>query len=607
MALRSGLSLWAYTSPSTSAYPLITREYAEELEELHFTTLAPGGYGQLMATLRLPNARIPRPELSLFSLVAVADGDVAIWLGEITDPEQTLDTSGEYVRITALGLGNGLRDDPLSVAYSNQTAQAIVADQLSRRANYLPTISQDTSQIFPDAPVATYAPVYDARNMEEVVADVATLATGSAGVPYSWGVWAHATQRNSTGFPLGQLVVHQQDTTTTAYIAALGTGEVIGYRVIPTAERAYNVVEIGYANGNSGYGHAIWTDPRLAANGSQNTAPFRRRKYTRDLSHITTINATQALAIATTYGEQFRNGQNKVQVTLGQVRDSMGNRLPLWRVRADQNLLVPDLAIRGTQIPTSATPGVNQFYIVQTTYSETRSGQMQLQVQGDNYVDSASLQIARLQLQSDVQARGGKVTGVYQVQGAAETGRCGVAWAYSTAGQNIGHAQTFRTIMAQTPTSITLTQSNAYNAATPTASSIDCYGFLFTTQCNGTGGVWAGYWWGTYQTNGNTVRAVRRRSGRFDWHCSACDTLHRGLRLREHLRVTRHPERGDVPGMTALDVTCPACGMVECFNTALTPADEDELTPGNYPHRAGQARLIRQMMRHPHIGLAVRP
>jgi uncharacterized protein (DUF983 family) len=59
------------------------------------------------------------------------------------------------------------------------------------------------------------------------------------------------------------------------------------------------------------------------------------------------------------------------------------------------------------------------------------------------------------------------------------------------------------------------------------------------------------------------------------------------------------------PTHTGLAITCPECGLTEAFNTALLPRDEDHTRPGNYHHRAEQARLIRTLQRHGAIGLAV--
>ncbi len=81
MALRSSLGLWAYTAPS-SAYPLIVSELGEQVDSLEFTTVAPGGFGDLAAVVKLPAPRIPRPELSVFSRVCLRDGLTTCFSGE---------------------------------------------------------------------------------------------------------------------------------------------------------------------------------------------------------------------------------------------------------------------------------------------------------------------------------------------------------------------------------------------------------------------------------------------------------------------------------------------------------------------------------------------
>ena len=54
--LRDTLALYAYTPPS-NRYPLIVGEYGAEIEELEFTTVAPGGFGDLACGLRLTDIR----------------------------------------------------------------------------------------------------------------------------------------------------------------------------------------------------------------------------------------------------------------------------------------------------------------------------------------------------------------------------------------------------------------------------------------------------------------------------------------------------------------------------------------------------------------------
>ena len=171
--LRSGLALWAYTAPTTTAYPLLVGEYGGQIEALEFTTVAPGGFGDLACILKLPDAWLPRPELALFSRVCLRDGPFIAFGGEWSDPALMLDGEvGEYLLLSALGGGVALRDDPDDAAYNTaSTAQAIIASELGKRAAYLP-LDQDVSAILPNAPANTFTPVYDGYNLEEILHDL---------------------------------------------------------------------------------------------------------------------------------------------------------------------------------------------------------------------------------------------------------------------------------------------------------------------------------------------------------------------------------------------------------------------------------------------------
>lgn len=131
--LRSSLALWAYTPPG-AAYPLITGEYGEQIEALEVTTVAPGGFGDLTCLLKLPDARLPRPELQVFSRVCLRDGPFTVFSGEWSDPALVLDAAaGEHILLSALGGGTALRDDPDDSAYTTATtAQGILAAEFAR-------------------------------------------------------------------------------------------------------------------------------------------------------------------------------------------------------------------------------------------------------------------------------------------------------------------------------------------------------------------------------------------------------------------------------------------------------------------------------------------
>lgn len=170
--LRSALALYAYTPPN-GPYPLLTAEYGEQIEALEFSTVAPGGFGDLTCLLKLPDARLPRPELGVFSRICLRDGLFTCFGGEWADPALVLDgDAGEYVLLSALGGGVGLRDDPDDAAYnSSTTAQAIIASEFSKRSAYL-TLDQDQSAVLPAAPTNTFSPVYDGYTLEEILHDL---------------------------------------------------------------------------------------------------------------------------------------------------------------------------------------------------------------------------------------------------------------------------------------------------------------------------------------------------------------------------------------------------------------------------------------------------
>src|SRR5579871_4354054 len=135
---RGGLALWAYT-PATNAYPLLIGEYGEQIEALEVTTVAPGGFGDLTCLLKLPDARLPRPELNVFSRVCLRDGPFTVFGGEWSDPALVLDSAaGEHILLSALGGGAALRDDPDDSAYASaSTAQSIINAEFTKRAAYL--------------------------------------------------------------------------------------------------------------------------------------------------------------------------------------------------------------------------------------------------------------------------------------------------------------------------------------------------------------------------------------------------------------------------------------------------------------------------------------
>ncbi|HEX9036802.1 MAG TPA: hypothetical protein VF808_07400 [Ktedonobacterales bacterium] len=452
MPTRQTLALYAYTPPS-SQYPLIISELGAQVEELEFTTVAPGGFGDLACGLRLDNPRIPRPDLGIFSRVI-------------------------------------LRDDPDDAAYAAPaTAQSILAAELARRAAYLP-LDQDTSAILPDAPAATFAPVYDGTNLEEILHDL----MGALG-DYTWTVYDHPAHTDAAGYPTWQLQAHQRDLATTTYLA-LGE-DIAGWRVTPSAERAYNATQVAYVDPATGPGVITASDPRLNSDGSQGTAPFRRRKLRRSLG-VLPVTAAQASAIAQAWLAAYSQPTNKVEMVLRAVRDANGAPIPLSHVRADANLFAPELATRGQTLSTGPQPGVNQFYIVETRYHEAASGDITLTLQLDNYADRVEGLLARLRLTDDARRRRRGVYRLTQSPGAQQMGFAAIRAPSASAGQTAGASVSFVPTLSKTPTALTFSQISATNVGsgpTVTAGSLTLWGCEITVTAAATGGVaWSGTW-----------------------------------------------------------------------------------------------------------------
>ena len=601
MALQSGLSVWCYTPPGGTFYGASQVDYSRAVESLKFSTISPGGFGQLSCTIKVSDSREQRPELALFSRIAVMaqgeNGPYAVFIGEISDPEISFDgINGESWNIQALGIGNCLRDDPSNFSYVTQTAKQIVVAQIGyiNRPHFLP-ISQDTTQIFPDNPSATYSPSYQGYSIQDIIGDVCTV-TGD----YAWGVWAHETQVDSYGFPLGQLVIHLRNTTTTNYEAYLT--DIQSWKVSPTAERAYNVIAVGYNDPNNGnYNVQVYNDPRLAANGTQQTAPFRRRRFMQDFSGVQTINQTQATKIANTFGAEMQNVQNKVQVVLRNCRNSNGQPIPLWTVTADGNISIPGLVQRALLLSTSAQAAVNQFYIISAEYSEDSSGAQTLTLQCDNWFDYAQKRIARLQMKAYNQLSNGTVQSPIISSGSVDSGRCGGFQSNAAASGSQGAAFSYHGICTNAPTSVNLSNVASVNASSPAVTSITTYGAQVVWVATGAG---ATNYVAEWTTVGNCLLAVDLDGGTFDHHCDKCDTVRTALPILEHIRVSA-PHGSDAPGLHALSVDCPTCGTVESFNTALT-ADDEIVSEKNYTRRAEMAALIRKMQSHGPLQDAVR-
>lgn len=172
--------------------------------------------------------------------------------------------------LSALGGGVALRDDPDDSAYASKTANQIIASEFSKRSNYL-ALDSDLTAVLPNNPATVFSPAYDGYNLEEILHDLC----GNLG-DYTWGVWDHPTHDDTAGLPTWRLEAHQRDTTTTHYTAYLQ--DILSWRVAPSAQRAYNVVQVTYTDASTGPAQVTVADTRLAGSGAQNQAPFRRRK-----------------------------------------------------------------------------------------------------------------------------------------------------------------------------------------------------------------------------------------------------------------------------------------------------------------------------------------
>lgn len=619
MALRSGLSIVCYTAPYWTGGPLVLRRYTDELEQLRFTTVNPGGYGELQVWMSVPDARVPHPEFALFSRLILTDGLRYAWLGEITTPAWGIQAGGkEYIRLDCLGLGNSLRDNPYQQPFTNQTVQQMAVTLVTQRNAVNGTIDKtmmidsDTSALFPDNPAGTYSPAYDA-SIEEQFAALCLLA-GTSATAYTWWTQSHPSYNPTTqahadpaGYPLLQVVARLVDKATTTYQASVALGEVESFETAYDGTRAYNYIEARWNNGTVGLGHATASDSRLGASYTQGTAPFRLRKLLRDYSATETVNSGQATNIANAFLAQYQNPTTKTQMRLKAARDAQGNPVELYWLNAfNTNIAVPEAAVRAiTALPTTYTAGVNQFYILSTTYQETSSGEAYLDLVCDNFTDRAQDVVNRLQLAAETQLRSKAVAAAYQKNGASETGQCGVSFLASGAAQAGGASQTYPQQTTNTPTSISLSTLQNNNATGAAASQITSVGFHLKANSVAAGAV---DYVAAYTTVGNCLRAHDRRRGTVDHHCDACQRAHeaahgcggcaacedrahhRGLPIREHVEWTPGP-----PKSSSLVLVCPYCGTRECFDTGVA---------ADHP-RADQARLIRSLMTDQRIRLEV--
>lgn len=612
-----GLALYAYNLATGAS-----TDYSTRVSDLTISTVAPGGFGDLACTIDGIDPREVPQELTVFCNVAVMDPNTpntptgAVFLGRWDEPGLALNDQQAGLVLHAMGAATCLKDDPDDVSYLTKTAQFIMGQELSRRANYL-LLDQDTSQILPDAPSTTFSPAYNGQTIEDELND---LSQGLG--DYQWCVWDHPTHKDACGFPTWQLYWHQRDTSTVTYTAHLE--DIESWDVRPAVEYSFNVVTLTYRDATSRQPASVTVkDSRLNANGSQGNAPFPWRRLRQQMNE-TLLSSTQATAIANALLGLYSDGNYKISVTLSRLRDANNNPIPLYAARADGNLFLPDLSgAFGHPLATTATSDAataNLFYITETQYSESSGQTPTLELTLNSYQDSAAYQFARLQYKAAQQAKSGKVGVVVQGSGAQEKGYVSHIWSNATSGGNEGTNINYKTVFSARPLSVSFDTSGLSQAGysgSPLSGNFSQFGCDVYVNTNASGG---GYFHCYYTTSGNCFVGLDPDAEVFDWHCDRCEQLavaahgcegcakchehavHRGLSLHEHVYVDT--SRGADPGHAAMAVLCPRrCGYSESWNTALTAEDEDPTAPGNWQERADHARLIRAVMAHPAIGL----
>ncbi len=180
--------------------------------------------------------------------------------------------------------------------------------------------------------------------------------------------------------------------------------------------------------------------------------------------------------------------------------------MTLRAVRADANLFVPELAVRGgatygqQALATGPTAGVNLFWIAETRYRETASGDVTLSLQLDSYPDHQGKLIGQLALAREAALRSRGAYRNVASAGAVEVGACGLVLQQQTAGSTVSVVINFKQVLAQAPTSITLTATSQSNVSGVAASLLSVYGFTLSITVAANGAV---SWMGTYQTVGN--------------------------------------------------------------------------------------------------------
>jgi hypothetical protein len=175
-----------------------------------------------------------------------------------------------------------------------------------------------------------------------------------------------------------------------------------------------------------------------------------------------------------------------------------------------------------------------------------------------------------------------------------ETGYCGVLAYSSASGQFLGQGVNLKTVLTNVLTSVTLSMIASGGVTAESAQDFSRYGFEFFVTTNVTGGYSS--WFGTYTTVGNCLLSVDAVAQTVSHHCEGCGDVH----TLPFAQIRQSAPLGTTtPGRFGLSVICPKCGVIECFNTALTDVDAQDLFPqgsGQYATTRGAvATLIRQL------------
>lgn len=178
--------------------------------------------------------------------------------------------------------------------------------------------------------------------------------------------------------------------------------------------------------------------------------------------------------------------------------------------------------------------------------------------------------------------------------GNQETGYCGMQqYAGAAGGTNYSVGVNFKTVLTNVPSSISFSGSTTNNlSAGPSATGGSIYGFNVVAVPSATGSFTCN---ATYATVGNCLLAVDPESRTVVHHCPdlACGQI--TTRRFDEIHVVIPFGDVPIPGQYALDLTCPACGAIESFQTGHSLADEQGWEDLPVVDTVHQYHLIRQL------------